>query len=234
MATDHQHGDHDHDHDHHDHDHDHDDDHSDVPPDVALRAKALYSLLVDKGLLEPDSVDRIVETFEHHIGPHLGATVVARAWVDDDFRQRLLADGTAAAADLGVGGWRHGARLAVVENTEEVHNVVVCTLCSCYPVQLLGPPPVWYKSAPYRSRVIRDPRAVLAEFGTSLPESTEVRVWDSNSEVRYLVRPRRPAGTDGLGEAELAALVGRNAMVGVEPAKSPAGAGAAPGAGGPA
>ncbi|MFN0089436.1 MAG: nitrile hydratase subunit alpha [Acidimicrobiales bacterium] len=211
-------------HDHDDHDHDHDHDHADVPSEAALRAKAVYSLLVEKGLIDPDSVDRVVEAFEHRIGPHLGAKLVARAWVDPAYRARLLADGTAAAEELGVGGWRHGARLVVVENTETVHNVVVCTLCSCYPLQALGPPPVWYKSAPYRSRVVRDPRGVLAEFGTEVPAGAEVRVWDSNSEVRYLVLPQRPAGTAGLDEEALAALVGRNAMIGVERAKAPASA----------
>ncbi|MCC6434069.1 MAG: nitrile hydratase subunit alpha [Acidimicrobiales bacterium] len=225
MADEHAHGHDDHDHDDHDHDHDgHDHDHGDIPSEVALRAKALYSLLVDKGLLEPDSVDRIVEAYEERIGPHLGAKVVARAWVDDEYRRRLLEDGNAAAEELGVGGWRHGARLVVVENDEDVHNVVVCTLCSCYPMQILGPPPVWYKSAPYRSRVVMDPRGVLAEFGTAVPEGTEVRVWDSNSEVRYLVLPQRPAGTQDFDEDELAALVGRNAMIGVEVVKVPSGA----------
>ena len=220
MAADHH--DHDH-HDHHDHhhdDHDHDG-HSDVPAEVALRAKALQSLLIEKGLIEADSVDRIVEAYETRIGPHLGAKVVARAWVDDAFRARLLADGTAAAESLGIGGWRHGARLVAVENTPEVHNVVVCTLCSCYPLPLLGPPPVWYKSAPYRSRVVMDPRSVLAEFGTEVDPDVEVRVWDSNSEVRYLVLPQRPAGTEELSEAQLQELVGRNAMIGVERARQP-------------
>jgi nitrile hydratase len=214
---------HDHDHDHHDHDHDHDhhDDHSDVPSDVALRAKALYSLLVERGVLDADGVDRIVEAYEHRVGPHLGARVVARAWSDDDYRHRLLADGNAAVQELGISGFRHGARLVVVENTPEVHNVVVCTLCSCYPMPLLGLPPVWYKSAPYRSRVVADPRGVLAEFGTSLDDDVEVRVWDSNSEVRFLVLPERPAGTDGLDEDALAALVGRNAMIGVETVRVP-------------
>ncbi|MEZ5231885.1 MAG: nitrile hydratase subunit alpha [Acidimicrobiales bacterium] len=222
MAQDHHDHDHD-DHDHHDHDHE-GHEHSDVPSEVALRAKALYSLLVDKGLLEPGSVDRIVEAYEERIGPHLGAKLVARAWVDDSYRTRLLTDGNAAAEELGVGGFRHGARLVVVENTEDVHNVVVCTLCSCYPMNVLGPPPVWYKSAPYRSRVVMDPRGVLAEFGTSVPDGTEVRVWDSNSEVRYLVLPERPAGTQDFDEEELAALVGRNAMIGVETVRVPSGA----------
>ena len=206
--------------DHHDHDHDHHDhsdhDHSDVPSDVALRAKALFSLLADKGIVDPDGVDRIVEAYEHRVGPHLGAKVVARAWVDEGYRQRLLADGTAAVQELGIGGWRDGSRLVAVENRADVHNVVVCTLCSCYPLPLLGVPPVWYKSAPYRSRVVMDPRGVLAEFGTEVDPGVEVRVWDSNSEVRYLVLPERPAGTEGMSEEDLAALVGRNAMIGVE------------------
>jgi nitrile hydratase len=221
MAQHHAHDEHD---GHHDHDgqHDHDGhEQSDVPSEVALRAKALYTLLVDKGLVAADSIDRIVDAYEHRIGPHLGAKVVARAWVDEDFRRRLLEDATAAVAELGIGGFRHGARLVAVENTDEVHNLVVCTLCSCYPGQLLGPPPVWYKSAPYRSRAVMDPRRVLAEFGTTVPDGTEVRVWDSNSEVRYLVVPQRPAATEDLDEEALAALVGRNAMIGVERAKAP-------------
>ncbi len=206
----------------HDHDHDHDhDDHSDIPPDVALRAKALQSLLVERGLIQQENIDRIIEAFEHRVGPHLGAKLVARAWVDPHFRDRLLADGIAAAAELGIGGFTHGARLVVVENTERVHNVVVCTLCSCYPIPVLGLPPVWYKSAPYRSRAVMDPRDVLAEFGTRLDPDTEVRVWDSNSEVRYLVLPQRPAGTDAFTEDQLAALVSRNAMIGVEAAHGP-------------
>ncbi len=204
----------------HNDDHDHDD-HSDIPPDVALRAKALQSLLVEKGLIDPASIDRIIEAFEHRVGPHLGARLVARAWTDSAFRERLLAEGTVAASELGVGGFTHGARLVVVENTAEVHNVVVCTLCSCYPIAVLGLPPVWYKSAPYRSRVVMDPRGVLAEFGTDVAPTVEVRVWDSNSEVRYLVLPQRPPGTDGLSEEQLAALVGRNAMIGVEAVPPP-------------
>ena len=188
---------------------------------MALRAKALYSLLVERGVLDADGVDRIVEAYEHRVGPHLGARVVARAWTDDEYRRRLLADGNAAVAELGISGFRHGARLVVVENTPEVHNVVVCTLCSCYPMPLLGLPPVWYKSAPYRSRVVADPRGVLGEFGTEVDDDVEVRVWDSNSEVRFLVLPERPAGTDALDEEALAALVGRNAMIGVETVRVP-------------
>ncbi|MFN0026998.1 MAG: nitrile hydratase subunit alpha [Acidimicrobiales bacterium] len=210
--------DHDHDHDHPNHDHP---DHADIPPDVALRARALQSLLLEKGLIQQENIDRIIEAFEHRVGPHLGAKLVARAWVDVGFRERLLADGIAAAAELGIGGFTHGARLVVVENTQQVHNVVVCTLCSCYPIPVLGLPPVWYKSAPYRSRAVMDPRGVLDEFGTHVAPETEVRVWDSNSEVRYLVLPQRPDGTEDLSEEQLAALVGRNAMIGVEPARQP-------------
>lgn len=206
----------------HDHDHDQDQDHSDVPPPLALRVKALQSVLAAKSIVSEATVDRIVDAYEHRIGPHLGAGVIARAWIDPAFRERLLADGTEAARDHGIRGLDPGVRLVVVENTADVHNVVVCTLCSCYPLQLLGMPPVWYKSAPYRSRVVQDPRGVLAEFGTDVDDDVEVRVWDSNSEVRYLVLPERPAGTDELDEAALAALVGRNAMVGVEHVLPPA------------
>ena len=215
--------DHDHHHDDHHHDHGHDGhDHSDVPPPLALRVKALQSVLAAKGIVTEATVDRIVDAYEHRIGPHLGAGVIARAWIDPAFRTRLLDDGTEAAREHGIRGLDPGVRLVVVENTPEVHNVVVCTLCSCYPLQLLGLPPVWYKSAPYRARVVQDPRGVLAEFGTEVADDVEVRVWDSNSEVRYLVLPERPAGTDGLDETALAALVGRNAMVGVERARPPA------------
>jgi nitrile hydratase len=196
--------------------------HADVPGDVALRAKALVSLLVDKGLLQQAQVDALVERFESQIGPHLGARVVARAWTDPAFRQRLLDDGVEAVSAMGISGWRPGARLVALENTPEVHNLVVCTLCSCYPMNFLGTPPVWYKSAPFRSRAVKDPRGVLADFGTELPADVEVRVWDSNSEVRYLVVPRRPAGTEDLSEDELAALVSRDAMIGTALAGPPA------------
>jgi len=206
-------------HDHDDHD---DDDHSDVPAPIALRVKALQSLLVERGVIEQAAIDELVDRYEHRVGPHTGAAVVARAWVDEEFRARLLSDGVATVESLGVGGWRHGTRLVALENTPEVHNVVVCTLCSCYPSALLGPPPVWYKSAPYRSRVVIDPRSVLAEFGTTVADDVEVRVWDSNSEVRYLVIPERPEGTEGLSVEQLAGLVTRNAMIGVETARSPA------------
>jgi nitrile hydratase len=212
--------------------HDHDHDHADVPPELALRAKALSSLLVEKGIVTQEAIDRILDGVEHRVGPHLGAGLVARAWVDPAFKQQLLADGNAAATSMGITGFREGMRLVAVENTALVHNVVVCTLCSCYPIPVLGMPPVWYKSAPFRSRAVLEPRTVLAEFGTTVADSVEVRVWDSNSEVRYIVVPERPAGTEELGEAQLAALVTRNAMIGVERAKSPAPLGAGvPGAG---
>jgi nitrile hydratase len=206
--------------------HDHDHDHADVPPELALRAKALSSLLVEKGIVTQEAIDRILDGVEHRVGPHLGAGLVARAWVDPAFKQQLLADGNAAATSMGITGFREGMRLVAVENTALVHNVVVCTLCSCYPIPVLGMPPVWYKSAPFRSRAVMEPRTVLAEFGTTVADSVEVRVWDSNSEVRYIVVPERPAGTEELGEAQLAALVTRNAMIGVERAKSPAPLGA--------
>ncbi len=191
--------------------HDHDHEHQAIPSDPALRVKALESLMVAKGLVDPAALDALIDTFEHQVGPRNGARVIARAWVDPAFKCRLLADGTAAVAELGFGG----DAMVVVENTPEVHNLVVCTLCSCYPWTLLGLPPVWYKSAPYRSRAIIDPRGVLREFGLEIPEEVEVRVWDSTAELRYLVLPERPAGTEHLGESELAALVTRNAMLGV-------------------
>jgi nitrile hydratase len=205
---------------HHDDDDDHG--HSDVPAPIALRVKALQSLLVEKGVIEQATIDELIDRYEHRVGPHTGAAVVAQAWVDEEFRARLLHDGVEAVESMGVHGWRHGARLVALENTPEVHNVVVCTLCSCYPTPLLGPPPVWYKSAPYRSRAVIDPRSVLAEFGTTISDEVEVRVWDSNSEVRYLVIPERPEGTEGLSVEQLATLVTRNAMIGVETARSPA------------
>ena len=182
--------------------------------EVALRAKALESLLVEKGLISTDVIDAIVHTYEHDIGPLNGAKVVARAWVDADYKQRLLQDGASAIAELGFSG-SEGAELVVLENTPAIHNVVVCTLCSCYPWPVLGLPPAWYKSYAYRSRVVREPRAVLREFGLGIPEETEIRVWDSNSEVRYMVLPERPAGTEELSEDSLAALVTRDAMIGV-------------------
>src|SRR5690349_15611652 len=191
-------------HDHHDDDHHHHHDRGQAPPsDMALRVKALESLLVEKGLVDAAALDAIVDHYEHKVGPRNGARVVAKAWTDPAYRARLMQDATAAIAELDFTG-RQGEHMVAVENGPNVHNVVVCTLCSCYPWPVLGLPPVWYKSPPYRSRVVIDPRGVLAEFGTELPADTEVRVWDSTAEVRYLVIPERPAGTDGLSEAELA------------------------------
>ncbi len=195
-------------HDHHDHDHE-----QAPPSDIALRVKALESLLVEKGLVDAAALDAIVDYYENRVGPRNGARVVAKAWTDPAYRVRLLSDATAAIAELDFSG-RQGEHMVAVENGPDVHNVVVCTLCSCYPWPVLGLPPVWYKSAPYRSRVVIDPRGVLAEFGTVLPEETEVRVWDSTAEVRYLVIPERPAGTEGMTEAELAAHVTRDGMIG--------------------
>jgi nitrile hydratase len=182
--------------------------------DPAIRVKALESLLTEKGLIDPKALDALVDTFEHKVGPRNGAKVVAKAWVDPAYKQRLLTDGTAAIKELGYSGLQ-GEDMVVLENTDEVHNVVVCTLCSCYPWPTLGLPPVWYKSAPYRARVVSDPRGVLAEFGVSVPETTEVRVWDTTAELRYLVLPKRPEGTDGLSESQLADLVTRDSMIGV-------------------
>jgi nitrile hydratase len=195
------------------------DDHE-PPGGEALRAEALESLLREKGLVEPTTIEAIVRLYEQDVGPMNGAKVVARAWVDPVYRRRLLEDGTRAIAELGFAG-PQGEHIVVLENSPATHNVVVCTLCSCYPWPILGIPPVWYKSPPYRSRVVREPRAVLAEFGLDVPEEVEIRVWDSSAEVRYLVLPERPAGTERLGEAELAALVTRDAMIGVARAKSP-------------
>jgi len=191
--------------------HGHDHDHSTVPSDPALRVKALESLMVAKGLVDPAALDALIETYEHKVGPHVGARVVARAWVDAAYRARLLANTGAAVAELGVGA----DDLTVVENTPTTHNLVVCTLCSCYPWSVLGLPPLWYKSAAYRSRAVIDPRGVLEEFGLHLADDVEVRVWDSTAEHRYLVLPERPAGTEGLSESALAALVTRDAMVGI-------------------
>jgi nitrile hydratase len=197
-----------------------DHDHQAVPSELALRVKALESVLVEKGLVDPAALDLLIDTYEHQIGPRNGASVVARAWKDAAYKKRLLADATAAIAELGYGG-SQGEDMVVLENTAQVHNVVVCTLCSCYPWPVLGLPPVWYKSAPYRSRTVMDPRSVLAEFGLELPEDVEVRVWDSTAEVRYLVLPERPAGTEELSEEELAALVTRDSMIGVAKVKEP-------------
>ena len=181
--------------------------------DLQLRVKAIESLLAEKGLVEPQALDALVDHFENRVGPHGGARVVARAWVDPAYREWLLRDGTAAIANQGFEGFE-GGQMVVVENTPSVHNLTVCTLCSCYPWPTLGLPPTWYKSAPYRARAVRDPRGLLEEFGVQLGDDVAVRVWDSNAELRYLVLPMRPAGTEGLSESELAALVSRDAMIG--------------------
>ena len=195
-------------------DHDHDDHHhGSALPDIALRVKALEDLMIEKGVVERATLDKIIETYETGIGPRNGARVVARAWSDPAYKQRLLTDATAVIAELGYRGLQ-GENMVVVENTPGVHNVIVCTLCSCYPWPVLGLPPVWYKSAPYRSRVVKDPRGVLEEFGVTLPAETEVRVWDSTAEIRYMVLPMQPATAKGKSEAELAALVTRDGMIG--------------------
>ena len=209
---------HEHEHEHgqtqaHDHDHDHDHDHGSELSEVQLRVRALESVLTEKGYVDPAALDQLIETYETRIGPHNGARVVARAWADPGYRRRLLAEPEAAIADLGYGG-RQGEHMVVLENTAGLHNMVVCTLCSCYPWPVLGLPPVWYKSAPYRSRVVADPRGVLADFGVTLAAGTDIRVWDSTAEVRYLVLPLRPPGTDGWSEEALAQLVTRDSMIG--------------------
>jgi nitrile hydratase subunit alpha len=193
---------------------DHDHDHQVAPSDPALRVKALESLLVAKGLVDRAALDVLIDTYEHKVGPRNGARVVARAWADPAYKQRLLSNADAAIAELGYGGLQ-GEHMVAVENTAKVHNLVVCTLCSCYPWPVLGLPPVWYKSAPYRSRSVIDPRGVLREFGLELADAVEVRVWDSTAELRYLVLPERPAGTENMSETELATLVTRDAMIGV-------------------
>jgi nitrile hydratase subunit alpha len=188
--------------------------------DVEARTRALESILLEKGLLTPDAVDKVVAAYERDIGPLNGAKVVARAWVDAEYKQRLLADGTPAIGELGFGGME-GEHMVVVENTPTIHNVIVCTLCSCYPWPVLGLPPVWYKAPPYRSRMVIEPRNVLHEFGLQLDEATEIRVWDSSAEIRYMVLPERPRGTEGMTEAELVTLVTRDSMIGVAKAKAP-------------
>jgi len=198
----------------HDHHHHHDGEGQDPPSDMTLRVKALESLLVEKGIVDPAALDAIIDTYEYKIGPRNGARVVARAWRDPAYKARLLEDATAAIAELGYGG-RQGEHMIAVENTPKVHNLVVCTLCSCYPWPVLGLPPVWYKSAPYRSRAVIDPKGVLAEFGLALPDDVEIRVWDSTAEIRYLVLPERPPGTEALNEDALAELVTRDSMIGV-------------------
>jgi len=189
-------------------------DHQAVPSDVALRVKSLESLLVEKKIIDRATLDALIDTFEHKVGPRNGARVVAKAWVDPAYKERLLAIGTAAMGELGYSG-NQGADIRVVENTAKVHNLVVCTLCSCYPWPVLGLPPVWYKSAPYRSRAVIDPRGVLQELGTTLPPDVEVRVWDATAEQRYMVLPERPPGTENLSEDALAAVVTRDAMIGI-------------------
>ena len=195
------------------HDHEHGDDHSELSP-MELRVRALETVLGQKGYIDPAALDALIDTYQTRIGPRNGARVVARAWTDPAYKQRLLTNADAAIAELGYGG-QQGEHMVVVENTPQVHNMVVCTLCSCYPWAVLGLPPVWYKSAPYRSRSVIDPRGVLSEFGLEMQEDVEVRVWDSTAELRYLVLPERPAGTEHLSEEQLAALVTRDAMVGV-------------------
>jgi nitrile hydratase len=192
----------------------HDHEHQTVPSDLTLRVKSLESLLVEKGLVDRAALDALIDTYEHKVGPRNGAHVVARAWVDPGFRQRLLTDADAAIAELGYGGLQ-GEHMVVVENTPKVHNMIVCTLCSCYPWPVLGLPPVWYKSAAYRSRSVIDPRGVLRELGLEVPDDVEVRVWDSTAEIRYLVLPERPAGSEAYTEDALAALITRDAMIGV-------------------
>jgi nitrile hydratase subunit alpha len=203
------------DHEHHDHD-----DHSHLS-DMELRVRALESILVEKGYVDPQALDVLIETYETKVGPRNGARVVAKAWADASYRERLLKDATAAIGEFGFMG-RQGVHMVAVENTDKVHNLVVCTLCSCYPWTVLGLPPVWYKSAPYRSRAVSEPRAVLADFGVALPTDKEIKIWDSTAEIRYLVLPERPAGTDGWSEDALAALVTRDSMIGVAQPASPA------------
>jgi nitrile hydratase len=192
---------------------DHDEDHDDGPSELALRVKALESLLVDKGLVDPAALDAIISTYETNVGPHNGARVVARAWTSPEYKARLLCDATAAIAELGYGG-RQGEHMVVVENGPNLHNLIVCTLCSCYPWSVLGLPPAWYKSNAYRSRAVIDPRGVLRELGLDLGDDVEIRVWDSTAEVRYLVLPERPRGSEGASEEALAQLVTRDAMIG--------------------
>lgn len=213
------HGHHDHDHDHHDHDHHDGAHHPGELSESQLRTAALESLLIEKGLLSTEAVDRLVELYEKDIGPMIGASVVTRAWVDPAFKRRLLSDSASALAELGI----NVSNLIVVENTATVHNAVVCTLCSCYPWAVLGLPPTWYKDFAYRSRMVIEPRAVLHEFGLDLNDAVEVRIWDSSAEQRYLVLPERPAGTEGLTEEQLAALVTRDSMIGVAKVAAPAG-----------
>lgn len=202
-----------------DHDHDHNHDPSEIS-ETELRVRALETILTEKGYVDPAALDLLIETYETKVGPRNGAHVVAKAWVDPDYRARLLEDATSAIAELGYAG-RQGEHIVAVENTEHVHNIVVCTLCSCYPWSVLGLPPVWYKSAPYRSRAVIDPRGVLNDFGVELPSETQIRVWDSTAEVRYLVVPLRPSGTDVWSEDQLVELVTRDSMIGTGFVKTP-------------
>jgi nitrile hydratase len=188
--------------------------------EIAARVKALESLLIEKGVLTPDAVDRIAEIYENEVGPQLGAKVVARAWTDPDFKRRLLENASEACAEFGIGGMQ-GEDMVAVENTDDVHHVIVCTLCSCYPWPVLGLPPNWYKYPAYRARIVREPRAVLAEFGLNVPDDVEIRIWDSSAELRYWVIPQRPAGTESFDEAQLAELVTRDSMIGVGQPKQP-------------
>jgi len=203
---------------------DHRHDHGSELSEMQLRVRALETILTEKGYVDPKALDLIIEAYETKIGPHNGARVVAKAWTDPDFKRRLLEDGSAAIATLGHTS-RVGDHLVAVENTPRLHNMVVCTLCSCYPWEMLGLPPVWYKAAPYRSRAVKDPRGVLADFGVKLPNDTEIRVWDSTAETRFIVLPMRPAGTEGWSEERLADLVTRDSMIGTGLAKQPAEAG---------
>lgn len=211
----------DHDHDHHHH-HEHDHEHGTVLSDVELRVRALESILVEKGYVDPAALDLLIETYETKVGPHNGAHVVAKAWSDPAYRDWLLKDASAAIQSLGYVG-RQGEHMVAVENTRTTHNMVVCTLCSCYPWPVLGLPPVWYKSAPYRSRAVMDPRGVLKDFGVTLPEGKQIKVWDSTAEVRYLVLPERPKGTEGWSKEQLSQLVTRDSMIGTGLAKNPSG-----------
>jgi nitrile hydratase len=204
----------------HGHDHEHDHEHSELSP-MELRVRALETVLTEKGYVDPAALDVLIDTYQTKVGPRNGARVVARAWVDAAYRQWLLRDASAAIASLGYRG-RQGEHIVALENTPQQHHLVVCTLCSCYPWPVLGLPPTWYKSAPYRSRAVRDPRGVLAEFGVELPASTQIRVWDSTAEVRYLVLPMRPPGSEGLDESARAALVPRDSMSGTGLARAPA------------
>jgi len=197
----------------HSHDHKHEDAHSHLPSDPELRVKAIETLLLQKGLIDSETLDELIDTYENKIGPQNGAKVVAKAWVDESYKKRLLEDATAAIRELSYQG-RQGENMVVVENTPDIHNIVVCTLCSCYPWPVLGIPPTWYKSDEYRSRTVREPRKVLSEFGVNVDPKVKVKVWDSTAELRYLVLPMRPKGTDHLNENELAELVTRNSMIG--------------------